>query len=128
MTALLLAVSCASPDGTSKPDAAVADDKSRSSWNWRQVTRYGVMKWLMAALNAKTRGSAHSSSDFELLNAAILQEKGCRNATESSDEHKIVEEISPSAGILVETTPPQVHPKFADRFDELPRFPLQGCS
>ena len=103
MTSLLLAASDTSADGTSEPDAAADDEGSRSAWSLRRVTRYGVVRWLGALLNGKTRGSARS--DFELVNAAILQETRRRNATESGEQRKIVVEANRSASVLLETTP-----------------------
>ena len=54
-------------------------------------------------LNGKTRGSARS--DFELVNAAILQETRRRNATESGEQRKKVVEANRSASVLLETAP-----------------------
>ncbi len=103
MTSLLLAASDTSADGTSERDAAADDERSRSAWNLRRVTRYGVVRWIGALLHGKTRGSAHS--DFELVNAAILRETRRQNATESGEQRKIVVEASPSASVLLETAP-----------------------
>ena len=61
------------------------------------------MRWIGALLNGKTRGSARS--DFELVNAAILQETRHRDASESGEQRKIIVEASPSAGVLLETAP-----------------------
>jgi hypothetical protein len=99
----LLAASHASTDGTSEPDAAADDEGSRSAWSLRRVTRYGVVRWLGALLNGKTRGRAHS--DLELVNAAILQETRRRNASESGEQRKIIVEASRSASVLLETAP-----------------------
>ena len=107
VSACLLPASNASVDGLSEPDAAAddSDEGSRSAWSLRRVTRHGVVRWIGALLNGKTRGRAHS--DLELVNAAILQETRRRNATESGEERKIVVEASPSARVLLDT-PPQV--------------------
>ena len=93
----------ASADGTTEPDAAADDEGSRSAWSLRQVTHYGVVRWIGALLHGKTRGSA--PSDFELVNAAILQETRHRDASESGEQRKIIVEASPSAGVLLETAP-----------------------
>ena len=103
VTSLLFAASDASADGLSEPDAAADDEGSRSAWSLRQVTHYGVVRWIGALLNGKTRGSA--PSDFELVNAAILQETRRRHATESGEQRKIVVEANRSASVLLETTP-----------------------
>ena len=103
MTSLLLAASGTSSDGTSEPDAVDEDKGSRSAWSLRQVTRYGVVRWIGALLNGKTRGRARS--DFELVNAAILQETRRRDASESGEERKVGVEAGPSAGVLLETAP-----------------------
>ncbi len=94
-------------NATSEPDALAGEDESGRAWNWREVGRYGVIKWFKALLHGKTRGVDHS--DFELVNAAIRQEQRRRNAATSGEARKPTEEASPSASILLETTPPQVH-------------------
>ena len=80
---LLLAASSAAAG----PDACVDEEGFRSSWNWRQVTRYGLVDWVRALLHGRTRGRAESNSshsDFELLNAAILEEATRQSAAESA--------------------------------------------
>jgi hypothetical protein len=94
-------------NATSEPDALAGEDESGRAWNWREVGRYGVIKWLKALLHGKTRGVDHS--DFELVNTAIRQEQRRRNAAKSGEARKPTEEASPFASILLETTPPQVH-------------------
>ena len=94
-------------NATSEPDALANEDESGRAWNWREVGRYGVIKWFKALLHGKTRGVDHS--DFELVNAAIRQEQRRRNAATSGEARSPTEEASPSASILLETTPPQVH-------------------
>jgi hypothetical protein len=103
VTSCLLAASHASADGTSEPDAAADDEGSHSAWSFKRVTRYGVVRWLGALLHGKTRGSA--PSDFELLNAAILQETRRRDASKSGEQRKIIAEAGPSASVLLETAP-----------------------
>ena len=99
----MLAASDTSANGTSEPEASADDEGSRSAWSLRRVTRHGVVRWIGALLNGKTRGRAHS--DFELVNAAILQETRRRNATESGEQRKIVVEANRSASVLLETAP-----------------------
>ena len=94
-------------NANSEPDALANEDETGRAWNWREVRRYGVIKWFKALLHGKTRGVDHS--DFELVNAAIRQEQRRRNATTSGEARKATEEASLSASILLDTTPPQVH-------------------
>ena len=109
---LLLAASSAAAG----PDACVDEEGSRSSWNWRQVTRYGLVDWLRALLHGRTRGRAESRSspsDFELVNAAILEEATRQSAAESAKrkvDGKAREATRDecSASILHEPTRPQV--------------------
>jgi hypothetical protein len=116
---LLLAASSAAAG----PDACVDEEGSRSSWNWRQLTRYGLVDWLSALLHGRTRGRAESHSahsDFELVNAAILEEAMRPNAAESAKRkvdgkarEATREECSAS---IVEPTPPQVRTQLAIRW------------
>jgi hypothetical protein len=104
----LRVASHASADGTSEasePDAAAddSDEGSRSAWSLRRVTRHGVVRCIGALLNGKTRGSARS--DFEMVNAAILQETRRQNATESGEQRKIIAEASSLAGVLLDNAP-----------------------
>ena len=103
VSACLLPASNASADGLSEPDSAADDEGSHGAWSLRRVTRHGVVRCIGALLNGKTRGSARS--DFELVNAAILQETRRRNATESGEQRKIVVEANRSASVLLETAP-----------------------
>ena len=116
---LLLAASSAAAG----PDACVDEEGSRSSWNWRQLARYGLVDWLSALLHGRTRGRAESHSaplDFELVNAAILQEAIRQNAAESA-KRKVVgkaREVTReecSASNPHEPTPPQVRTQLAIR-------------
>ena len=127
MTSLLLAASDTSADGTSEPDVADEDEGSRSAWRLRQITRYGVVRWLGALLKGKTRGSAHS--DFELVNAAILRETRRRDASESGEQRKMLVEAGLSASVLLET-PPQVRRKapFHGRALSFPAGDSNGCT
>ena len=105
------------------PDACADEEGSRSSWNRRQVTRYGLVDWLRALLHGRTRGrtelrSAHS--DLELLNAAILEEATRQNATESAkrkvdEKAREVTREECSASNPHEPTPPQVRTQLAIR-------------
>ena len=119
MAVLLLAASSAAAG----PGACVDEEGSRSSWNWKQVTRYGLVDWLRALLHGRTRGRAElrsAHSDLELLNAAILEEATRQNTTEST-KHKLVgkaREVTReecSASNLHEPTPPQVRTQLAIR-------------
>ncbi len=97
----------------------------RSSWNWRQLTRYGLVDGLRALLHGRTRGRAESrsahSDDFELVNAAILKEATRPNAAESA-KRKVDGKASEvtrkdcSASIVHEPTPPQVRTQLAIRW------------
>jgi hypothetical protein len=117
---LLLAASSAAAG----PDACVDEEGSRSSWNWRQATRYGLVDWLRALLHGRTRGRAESlsaHSDLELMNAAILEEAMRKNAAESAKRkvHGKASEVTReecSAGIVHEPTPPQVHTQLGIRW------------
>ena len=117
---LLLAASSAAAG----PDACGDKEGSPSTWNWRQVTRYGLINWLRALLHGRTRGRAESRSahsDFELVNAAILEEAMRPNAAESA-KRKVVGKASEvtreecSASILHEPTRPQVRTQLAIRW------------
>ena len=131
---LLLAASSAAG-----PDACVDEEGSRSSWSWRQVTRYGLVDWLWALLHGRTRGRAESrsaNSDLELLNAAILEESTRQTATESAKrkvdgKSREVTQEACSAGILHEPTRPQVRKQLAIRC-RAPCSPLikrpNGCT
>ncbi len=102
-----LAVARTAADGMS--DAAAVDEAGfgfETAWNLRLVKRYGVLKWIGALVNGKTRGSSHS--DLELVNAAILQETRRRDATEFGKERKIALDASPSSSVVLLETPPQV--------------------
>ena len=123
---LLLAAS-----SSAGPDACVDEEGSRSSWSWRQVTRYGLVDWLWALLHGRTRGRAESRSahsELELLNAAILEEATRQNATESAKRktdgkvREVTREECP-ASTLHEPTPPQVRTQLAIRW-ESPTFPF----
>ncbi len=103
------------------PDACVDEEGSPSTWDWRQVTRYGLINWLRALLHGRTRGRAESHpahSDLELVNAAILEEATRQNATESvkrkvDGKAREVTWEECSAGIVHEPTPPQVRTQLA---------------
>ena len=86
----------------SEPDAHLDRDGTRRS-HWRHFTRYGAVNWLDALLHGKTRGARHS--DFELVNAAILEETRRRDATKSG---KVIVEANHSARmpacVLLDTT------------------------
>ena len=96
----------------------------RSSWNWRQLTRYGLVDGLRALLHGRTRGRAESHSahsDLELLNAAILEEATRPNAAKSA-KRKVDGKASEvtreecSASIVHEPTRPQVRTPLAIRW------------
>jgi hypothetical protein len=117
---LLLAASSAAAG----PDACVDEEGSRSSWNWRQVTRYGLVDWLRALLHGRTRGRAESRSahsDFELVNAAILEEATRPSAVKSAKcevdgkAREVTREECP-ASTVHEPTPPQVRTQLAIRW------------
>ena len=100
------------------------EEGSRSSWNWRQVTRYGLVDGLRALLHGRTRGRAESHSahsDFELVNAAILEEATRPNAAESA-KRKVDGKASEvtreecAASIVHEPTPAQVRTPLAIRW------------
>ena len=121
VTVLLLAA-CS---GAAGPDACADEEASRSSWNWKQVTRYGLVDWLGALLHGRTRarGRAESRSahlDLELVNAAILEEAIRQNAAESA-KRKVVGKASEvtreecSASILHEPTRLEVRTQLAIR-------------
>jgi hypothetical protein len=102
----------------------VDEEGSRSSWNWRQLTRYGLVDGLRALLHGRTRGRAESRSahsDFELVNAAILEEATRPNAAESA-KRKVDGKASEvtredcSASIVHEPTPAQVRTPLAIRW------------
>ena len=96
----------------------------RSSWNWKQVTRYGLVDWLRALLHGRTHGRAESHSahsDFELVNAAILEEATRQSAAESAKRKfdgkaSEVTREECSASILHEPTRPQVRMQIAIRW------------
>jgi hypothetical protein len=119
---LLLAASSAAG-----PDACVDEEGSRSSWNWRQLTRYGLVDGLRALLLGRTRGRAesHSSrsahSDFELLNAAIVEEATRQSAVKSAKREvdgkaSEVTREECAASIVHEPTRPQARTPLAIRW------------